>query len=399
MFCTVLIIFNDMNPGYRMYKRKIGHGVFKYLILTVLLLSVAGCIEQFTPATGEDKNLIAVEGLITDQPGQNFIKLSTSQPLGLRSVAKPLSGCIVNISDDEGNTYYLNESDAGNYVADPDFHGIIGRSYTLHIKSSEARHNLSYESSPVLLRPVPPIDSIYYEKHVYGTSEGGFPTQEGCDIYLNTHDPTNLCKFFRWEYTETWQFQLPYYVPNKVCWTSSESRNIAVKSTSSLSEDKIVKQLVNAVDNNSDRLSVKYSILVSQYSINEDEFTYWDKLNQVVEQVGSLYDITPASIPSNIRCIEKPEENVLGYFSVSSVKSKRLFIKNQFMGLINLYNNCESLRIGYYDKIPNLNIDRWVIIDQLMPPPPFKVLTFFKGCADCTVRGTTAKPDFWIDDY
>jgi hypothetical protein len=250
-----------------------------------------------------------------------------------------------------------------------------------------------------LLRPVPPIDSVYYERLTLATASDGLPTKEGCNIYLNTHDPTNECKFFRWEFEETWQFELPYYVENKICWTTSYSKNINVKNTSTLSDDKIVRQPVTVVDNNSDRLAIKYSIKVNQYSLSEDEYTYWGKLQDVVEQVGSLYDITPASIPSNIRCVEKPDENVLGYFSVSSVKSKRIFIKSQFRGLIKLYEYCENSRVGYYENIPGLGVNRWVIIDHLFPPPPYKVLTFFRGCADCTVRGSTKKPDFWIDDY
>ncbi len=388
-----------LNNYVRVRKCRLKPCRFQSLIIITLLLITFGCIQKFTPETGEDKDLIVVEGLITDQPGQNLIKLSTSQPLGLKSVVMPLTGCQVTLSDDAGSIIYLNESVAGTYLTDPSFHGIIGRSYVLHIRTDETRHNLSYESAPVLLRPVPPIDSVYYEKHVFERTAEGFSTEEGCDIYLDTYDPSNLCKFYRWEFTETWQFQLPYYVPNKICWTTSVSKNILVKSTSSLSEDKIVKQHVSTIDNTSDRLAVKYSILVNQYSLNEDEFTYWNKLSQVVEQVGSLYDITPALIPSNIRCIEKPEENVLGYFSVSSVKSKRIFIKNQFRGLVNLYVDCETLRVGYNEFIPNLGIDRWIIIDHSFPPPPYKIVTFFKGCADCTVRGTTKKPDFWVDDY
>ena len=46
---------------------------------------------------------------------------------------------------------------------------------------------------------------------------------------------------------------------------------------------------------------------MNQYSVSENEYLYWDKLCTIVEQVGSLYDITPDSIPSNITCIEKPD--------------------------------------------------------------------------------------------
>jgi hypothetical protein len=276
---------------------------------------------------------------------------------------------------------------------------VIGRYYVLHINAGALRNYSSYESSPMLLRPVPPIDTVYYERLILDRAIDGMPTKEGAQVYLDTYDKENKCKYYRWEFDETWQFELPYeIVENRVCWTTGHSRNILVKNTASLTEGKIMRQPVTTIDNKSDRLSIKYSILVNQYSINEEEFTYWDKLSNVVEQVGSLYDIVPASVPSNLRCVDHPEETVLGYFSVSSVRSKRLFIKNQFRGLAKLYSQCENQIAGINEYIPSLNIDRWIIIYHLFPPPPYKVLTFFKGCADCTVRGVTKKPAFWDDD-
>jgi hypothetical protein len=44
----------------------------------------------------------------------------------------------------------------------------------------------------------------------------------------------------------------------------------------------------------------------------------------------------PSSIPSNISCIDDPNEKVLGYFSVSARSSKKIFIKDIFSGLIDL---------------------------------------------------------------
>jgi hypothetical protein len=370
-----------------------------FKISLCLMLTLSSCTEKFLPETGEDKDLLVVEGLITDQPGQNTIKLSTSLPLGERSVAQPLSGAIVSISDDLGNSYTFVEKSEGAYVPDSLFHGVVGNSYVLHVKCDKQRNYRIYESTPMLLRPVPPIDSVYYERLILATAIDGFPTQEGAQVYLNAYDRSNSCKYYRWEFDETWQFELPYDVQNRVCYATGHSRNILIKNTSSFSEDKILRQPVTTIDNNSDRLSVKYSILVNQYSLNEEEYEYWEKLSNVTEQVGSLYDVVPNSIPGNIRCLEQPYENVLGYFSVSSVKSKRIFIKSQFRGLVKLYKDCENQIVGYYEYVPSLNLDRWLIIDHFFPPPPYKVLTFFKGCADCTVRGTTKKPSFWVDDY
>jgi hypothetical protein len=366
------------------------------LLFTFIVL-INSCIAQFVPETTEDQDILVVEGIITDQPGPKIIKLSTTMPLGAQSSAKTLSGCNVTLSDNLGNNFDLNETTSGSYSTSPAFQGVIGRSYTLHIKTNGSRNNRTYESEPVLLRPVPPIDSIYYNKVVLTRSDDGYSLTEGCQIYLDTHDPENNCKYYRWEYVETWEFQLPYnYVQNRVCWTTANSNSINIKNTSTLSEDKIVRQPLNYITNGTDRLKIRYSILVNQYSLSEEEYTYWEKLQNVVEQVGSLFDIIPASIPSNIKCIEKPEENVLGFFSVSAISSKRIFIPGHFKGIIDLYTDCENVVVGGNDSIPGLGTTVWVIINNTFPPP-FKVLTYFKSCADCTTRGTTIKPAFWQD--
>jgi hypothetical protein len=361
----------------------------------MFLIVINGCTKQFVPKTSENEDLLVVEGLITDQPGQDTIKLSTSLPLGVISSAKPLSGCNVTISDDIGNIYSSKEIAAGTYIINSPFRGVIGRLYTLHINTNESHHNLSYESFPVLMKPVPPIDSIYYEKVVLSQSSDGYPLIEGCQIYLNTHDPESRCRFFRWEFVETWEFKLPYFVTNKVCWITKNSDKINIKNTSSISEDRIERLPLNFISNATDRLNLKYSILVNQYSLNEDEYYYWEKLNTQVENGGSLYDLIPASTLSNVRCIEKPSENVLGYFSVSAVRSKRIFIEDYFPGMPDLYTDCEDARAGLNDSIPFLNTKVWVIIVITYPPPGYKVLTYFEGCADCSIRGSTIKPDFW----
>ncbi|MEI6049167.1 MAG: DUF4249 domain-containing protein [Bacteroidota bacterium] len=369
------------------------------LFLFLFLLLLNGCIVQFIPETSEDQNLLVVEGLITDQPGPNTIKLSKSLPLGGISSAKPLDGCNVTISDDLGNSYNLNEKVPGTYLTNPsDFQGVVGRSYTLHIKTNTSDNNLSYQSFPMQMKPVPPIDSIYYEKSILQEKYPNSTEISVCQIYLDTHDPENNCKFYRWEYIETWEFRLPYMVPNFRCWISGNSDKINIKSTSSFAEARINGYPLNYISNTTDRLKEKYSILVNQYSLNEDEYTYWEKLQNITEQVGGLYDITPASIPSNIWCVENSNEKVLGYFSVSASTSKRIFIKDRFLGIVDLYNDCIADTIMGGAPIPNLGTYVWVIIDHPIPPPSYRVITRTKGCYDCTVRGTNVEPIFWRDD-
>lgn len=371
--------------------------VLQILFFSLVLL-LNGCIVQFIPETSEDQDLLVVEGIITDQPGPNIIKLSTSLPLGGKSAAKPLSGSIVTITDDLGSNISLNETVTGTYVTPSYFQGMVGRSYTLHININNTNGNFNYQSFPVEMKPVPSIDSIYYDKVIINEKNMGSIQSEGAQIYLNTHDPENNCKFYRWEYSETWEFRLPYMVPNNTCWISSNSDKINIKSTASLAEDRIIRYPLNFVSNMTDRLKVRYSILVNQYSLSEDEYAYWEKLQNISEQVGGLYDITPASVPSNIWCVENPGAKVLGYFSVSASSSKRFFIKDRFLGIIDLYNSCISDTVFGGGSIPNLNLYVWVIIDHMIPPIPYRVLTRVKGCYDCSVRGTTIEPVYWRDD-
>ena len=367
-----------------------------YILLFSFLLLISSCITQFIPQVTEDKEILVVEGLVTDQPEEYVIKLSMSLPLGSKSTARPLKGSIVSILDDMGTSFPLKETISGTYKTDPTkFQGAIGRSYTLHIKTTASAGNLNYVSSAMEMKPVPQIDSVYYEKKTIREKDMFNPIMEGCQIYLNTHDATNNCKFYRWEFAETWEFHLPYTVPNNICWISANSDMINIKNTSVLGEDRILRYPVNFISNETDRLRERYSILVNQYSLNEEEYLYWEKLQTMSEQVGGLYDIIPSAIQSNVLCADNPNEKVLGFFSVSAATSKRIFIRDNFMGLVNLYTNCIADTAFAGETVPNLNISSWVIIDHPIPPPAYRVYTYSKGCYDCTVRGTNIKPLFW----
>ncbi len=245
--------------------------------------------------------------------------------------------------------------------------------------------------------PVPPIDSIYYEKKIFGQSN--MPV-EGCIVYLNTHDPSNKCKFYRWEYSETWEFHLSYNYPNKVCWKSNNSAEILIKNASLRNEAGVIRHPVLSAANPEDRFGVKYSILVKQFSLNEDEYFYWERLINTTDQTGGLYDFIPAAIPNNIYCVEEPDKKVLGYFGVSAVSSKRLFIKNKFTP-VDMYSKCftDTFFTSMPDTISSkLGWEIWTLIDNSKKVPPYIVYTMDRSCVDCTTRGTNIKPDFWNDD-
>jgi hypothetical protein len=376
-----------------------------FWFLASLLLLIAGCITEFIPVTDEKNELLVVEGMVTDQPEAYSVKISKSVPLGKKSEVKPFSGCIVSISDDLGQSFDLQENSPGIYLTNQaTFIGVIGRSYKLHISATVSNRIINYESTPEELKAVPPIDSVYYEKTIIAPATKDFPLINGCQIYLNTHDPADSCKFYRWDFSETWEIRLHWPVDHQMCWVTENSPVINLKNTSGFAESTVSHFPINFISNTTDRLITKYSIIVNQYSLNEDEFLYWEKIQNITQQVGGLYDIVPSSVPGNMQCIENPDESVLGYFSVSAKSSRRIFIKDYFSGLVDPYSNfyCidDTIPTDYPYGYPGFGIEVWALYIQLasFTTAPYTILTRTHACADCTVRGSEIRPDFWTGD-
>jgi hypothetical protein len=328
--------------------------------LIIFIVLAAGCTVQFFPDIDQNQEQLVVEGMITDQNRVNRIKLSRSVPVGMPLVRKAVKGAVV----------------------------------TINIRIN----NMNYETDYIEMKPVPPVNSLYYEKVVITASKDIRDVEEGCRIYADSYDPSGECLFFRWDYTETWEYHIPYTVTNRICWITNRSREILIKNTSQYNQAMVSKYPILFITNKNDRLKVKYSILVNQYSLAEPEYDFWEKVRNITQNVGSLYDITPMAIPSNIRCTTNPDERVNGYFSVSAVTQKRLFIREKFLGLPHFYTYCATDTIYGSLREEGLNTTYWVIEDYANEVPSWWVITEFRECADCTTEGTKVKPSFWDED-
>lgn len=365
---------------------------YKILRFLCFVVMFAGCTIEFIPEIDENKELLVVEGMITDQLVSNKISLSKSLPLGKPLVRKTVRNAIVTLRDDRGVLTTLKEVKAGVYATDSTkFRGRIGGKYSLGIKISNSIYSTDY----IELKPVPQINELDYQKVTFTDPQNPDFIGEGVKIYLDTNDPKKECLFYRWDYVETYEYRVPFEVANKVCWVTERSDRIMIKNTSIYNQARVSDYLVNVISNSSDKLKERYSILVKQYSLNETEYDFWERVQNISQNVGSLYDITPMAIPSNIRCTTNPSETVLGYFSVSAVSQKRLFIKDNFQGLPGFFTYCATDTLIGRLPATGLNSSYWVLEDYGNESPPYWVVTTYRECADCTTRGTNIRPDFW----
>jgi len=370
------------------------------IIILFLSAAAASCISQFTPEIVSQNDYLTVNGLVTDENRRYSIILGISHPLDETSADKPAVKARVSVSDDLGNSYNFTEKSPGKYISDSTvFTGQTGRSYVLNIEYNGKQ----YSSSLCALKPVPPIDSLGHEIFDREINASG-ETEKATRITLSTLDPAGRCHYFRWAFEETWEMNLPFNLlprEKRICWVTELSHDILIANTEALSEDRITNFLLTTFNNSTERGMYKYSMIVKQYSVSSEEYEFWDKIRTMSQNTGGLYDVTPVSVTGNIQCITDPSEIVLGFFSVSGVSYKRIFIKKP-LPFRDLYTDkCVEGYITPNSSPPGLGTVFFVLSATSYPDSDRQAWTITSniGCTDCSYTGSKIKPDYWDEGF
>jgi len=387
---------------------------FRYILYFTFMIIVS-CKKPYNPrAISASGSYLVVEGVINSGSDSTIIKLSRTVNLSSNVTLNPVSGAVLTVESDQNSIYPLTETANGTY-ASSGLNLDNTQRYHLRIKTSDGKIFLSdFEAVNI----TPPIDSV------------GFMVQaNGINIYVNTHDPSNNTKYYRWDYQETWQFHAQYesiYITDGTsivprtqaqmiysCFSSDKSSNIILGSSAKLKQNVIYQNPITQVTSTSEKIETKYSILVNQYALTGDAYNFWVNLKKNTEQLGSIFDAQPSNINGNIHCITNPSEPVVGYISVSTVQKKRIFILNAQLpsGWSPAYpSQCELDSELYARKIPNDPIPVNEVALNLIPigssTIPVAAIYFdsyfvigFTGsddeCVDCKIRGTQTQPAFW----
>jgi len=369
------------------------------IILVIIALTVASCVSQFIPEIVSQSQFLTVNGLITDENRQYTVKLGLSKPLDVTSEEEPARGAMVRVSDDFGNSYTFREKKPGIYVSDSTlFTGQQGRSYTLSI----FHNGVQYESLPCLLRQSPPIDCVGHEVIDREINISG-KTETIVRVMLNTYDPSSVNHFYRWTYDETWEIRLPFNnIPyeNRICWMHEESHNIVLANTEALTEDRITDLTITTFNNSTDRGHYKYSMLIKQYATSREEYEFWNSIKTMTENSGGLYDVTPVSVKGNVTCTTDPDEIVLGFFSVSGVTNRRIFLRSPLV-VPDIYRDRCIEEVMFADpRLPGLGSILFIInlYDNDEGPDVWE-LTSNLDCLDCARFASNVKPDYWDEGF
>jgi hypothetical protein len=160
----------------------------------------------------------------------------------------------------------------------------------------------------------------------------------------------------------------------------------------------------------SEKIHLRYSILVKQYALTSDAFNYFTLLKKNTEQLGSIFDAQPSSLTGNIHCISDPAELAIGYVTAGQISQKRIFIDASSLPAYTPstpYGQCTLDTLLYFRKLggqyPIIQQEVKLLLYTGVKDPIDKVGDYPSGgftgafpiCVDCTLRGTNKKPAFW----
>jgi hypothetical protein len=369
------------------------------------------CKKPFEPSViFSPGSYLVVEGTINTND-TTTIKLSRTVRLDTSKTANPVTNASLVIECDNGTNYALTESGNGVYKLSPAAMD-NSRKYRLRITMADKSEYLSdYEQA----KNTPPIDSVNFKV-----------TSNQLQLFVSSHDPANNTHYYRFDYAETWRFHVPYYSEYEVkdkmivlrppedtrffCFADAHSTSIVLGSTARLTQDVLYEQPVTQVASSSEKIGVRYSILVREYSLSAKEYTFWANLKKNTEQLGSIFDAEPTELAGNVHNLAKPSETVIGYVGAGKMTSKRIFIGREQLPIewmVAEPYDCYPLdSLWYNNPYTHKNQVQEDIINTGYNTP---VTPFYKGgiqpagytatpqipCVDCTIRGYLKQPDFW----
>ena len=387
------------------------------LLLACLLMLAPSCIYDYAPVIEDSETVLVIEGDIL-VGGYTDVRLSFSRPLEVpfaeMSQDSWLEGAHAWVESSGGARYESAGSRIDTRAADPSLEYRLlveygGRTYasewTSVVRSAEI-DSISYTISD---------DRMTLTMEV--SSHGG---------------PDNL--YYRWMTKEDWEYHTPnnashYFVPagtmdhgtyynaNAIvpfqdgentyyCWSSDRVNELMIASAEPLSENRLVRHPLYSLSCYDQRISFIYSAELTQLSLSETAYRYWETMKKNSGDVGGLFSPEPFEMRGNIVNVNDPDEAVVGYISATVPVSRRIFINSETIGFARISPSDREV----YNIVPVHSAKKdWnrlyhsgysvFVHTENGKPDEFDWLP--TRCVDCRVwgKGTKNKPEFWPNDH
>ena len=385
------------------------------IILAIVLYS---CVDEYNPIVSSDTNFLSIDASLIKGVDTQKVVITKSVNINENEAYPPyVGGCIVNVEDEFGNIQSFTEvktilkREEADDITIIEYKAVIGddflvlnRKYRINVQTSDGK---VYQSDWETIFDCPPVDSIYTRKEEMYSYDAGL-NLNALQFYIDLKASANDTKFYRWSIDETWEYIVPYSIGGfwdydtlifydglvtdslKTCYNSGKVSGYFSSNTLNLTENEKKMIPLNYLFEGSPKVSSRYSILVSQYSLSEKAYSFWQQKQVELQESGGLYTSQPGQIISNFRNVNDASETVVGYFWASTRKQKRAFYNKSF-GTGDVFT-CPKDTFHIDQEYPNDLI--YYYMNATFGDTVY--ITSYEGCFDCTNRGGhTTPPEFW----
>lgn len=344
-----------------------------FLLLTVLWSGwlLSACVEPFEQTLRQNINLVVVEGSITNLNEAQIIRLNRSKSDSLtgRYGSLPITNATVEVIEDSARIVTCHETVAGTYQLPSDFKGQVGHAYQLRFTLPDGTR---YASTQQIIVAVPSISRITAQFNPTSLSSPLLQFYSaGHDVFIDTQDPADQHNYYRWDWklyekqehcrtcvkgiyavnivtipysgyylSGNQPFEDCFYLPfdpvslalpdftfdypcRTQCWEIIYGNTINLFDDVYSNGGLITKRTVAAIPFYQQSPCL---VEIRQSGLTKDAYRYFKLFQGLTQNTGGLADTPPTALMGNVQNQANKQEIVVGYFTASSVSTKRIFL-------------------------------------------------------------------------
>ena len=272
-------------------------------VLFALAFALVSCQDVVQFQVEELDPKIVVEGQVSNNPQDNYIKLTYNQDFYDSGAVKPATGLLVTVFDDLGNSEILVEAPAQSGIYPIKTLGVIGRSYSLSIKTSATE----YRSEPQKLMAKAPLNYLFQHEYTVNNRPIPFIPPGTFALFGYTDNAaTKDYSLFRLAINDTLLKGLNFF-------TVIEDRFINGATVDSIAFGK--------------RFKPGEKVTIEHRSLSKGAYDFLNQVGAQLGSAGSPFEVPPGPIRGNLRNIADQEDYCLGWFGVCEVRRDTLLIR------------------------------------------------------------------------
>ncbi len=264
-----------------------------YILLPVLLACEKVVEVDLPPA----QNLVIVEGWLSDENGNQPIRITKSNAFSDKNPVQPITNAQVIVQARTGEIFSYSYNSDGYYHADNPFSGQIDVEYRLRIvidDSVEIRSDWDRMQEKVSINTLE-VDS--FQENDPNDSD------RQITVYfpkITTQDPGDAENYYRWQ-----------FIKNNIIFSEPES--ITIQNDRLFNGNLIPNNFRNFDYASGDEMTVRL------ISISQSSHNYLSLLKSQITTLGTSSGTTPAIVNGNLFYVDNVNQLVLGYFGTTAI--------------------------------------------------------------------------------